>query len=118
MVMRRIALGLKDETYEKIDAARGNIPRERFIRDLITTALDDSMKAAHEAAVQDHVIKDPPPKKRSVIDTELMPGQAPLVPRDPTPLPRLNATDDHSHVWIGGLGNTHCKVCGTSFQAI
>ena len=90
--MRRIALGLRDETYEQIDAARGKIPRERFIRNLITTALGDSQQAAQEALPP----KSPPPLP-------------------PTALPKLNSSNEHDHVWVGNMGNTHCKVCGVDF---
>jgi hypothetical protein len=49
--MRRVQVGLGEALLERVDSARGSVPRERFLRELIEAALDD-----------DGYVEEPPQK--------------------------------------------------------
>jgi hypothetical protein len=97
--MKQISLRLPEELLELIDGARGAVPRERWLRSVISA----------EVAMAPRKVAEP----RKVIDTTLQPGQislAPSRPRDDVIQARLAQTCQH--VWMKVDGKRVCKHCG------
>jgi hypothetical protein len=104
--MKQISLRLPEELLELIDGARGAVPRERWLRSVISA----------EVAMAPRKITEP----RRVIDTTLEAGQISLAPaRRPVhqvapEIPPGAPACQHS--WRRVDGQSICKHCGVVFS--
>ena len=116
--MKRVNLGLPDSLLEKVDAARGEVPRERFLRGLIASALVEAKPDWRAEAAE--VYSGFSAQQPTVADlggpvTELMPGQVSLAP---------SRAERHLHkfvqvptteYFVGGVKQAHFEcACGAS----
>jgi hypothetical protein len=95
MAIKQISLRMPEELLELIDGARGQVPRQRWLRSVISA----------EVAMAPRKVTDPVDANvkitRRVIDTTLEPGQVSLAPCN--------------HSWLRVDGQSVCKHCGQTY---
>ena len=117
--MKRVSLGLPDSLLEKVDGARGEVPRERFLRGLIASALVEAKPDWRAEAAEVYsgfsAQERPTVTPQPFLQTDLVEGQVSLAP---------SRAERHLHkfvqvptteYFVGGVKQAHFEcACGAS----
>lgn len=118
--MKQISLWLDEGLLEEIDRCRGAVPRQRYIRSVLSAevAMASMVKQPAQQKVVEPVDANVKVTRRA-IDTTLEPGQVSLAPKARGDVikrqatPQLVATCHHAWSRTGGV--YACKHCGEAY---